>query len=52
VLEGDTVRSRDVTAGIGNWEHTEITAGIDAGARVVVSIDREGLADGVPAVAH
>ena len=52
VLEGDTVRSRDVTAGIGNWEHTEITAGIDAGARVVVSIDREGLADGVSAVAH
>jgi len=52
VLEGDTVQSRDVTAGIGNWEHTEITAGIDAGARVVVSIDREGLADGVPAVAH
>jgi HlyD family secretion protein len=52
VLEGDTVRSRDVTVGIGNWEYTEITAGIDAGARVVVSIDREGLADGVPAVAH
>jgi len=52
VLEGDTVRSREVTAGIGNWEHTEITAGIDAGARVVVSIDREGLADGVPAVAR
>jgi len=52
VLEGDTVRSREVTAGIGNWEHTEITAGLDAGARVVVSIDREGLADGVPAVAR
>jgi HlyD family secretion protein len=52
VLEGDTVRSREVTAGIGNWEHTEITAGIEAGARVIVSIDREGLADGVPAVAH
>jgi HlyD family secretion protein len=41
-----------VTTGIGNWEHTEITGGIDAGARVVVSIDREGLADGVPAVAR
>jgi len=52
VLEGDTVRSREVTAGIGNWEHTEITDGIDVGARVVVSIDREGLADGVPAVAR
>jgi HlyD family secretion protein len=52
VLEDGKVRSRDVTTGIGNWEYTEVTAGIDAGARVVVSIDREGLADGVPAVAR
>jgi HlyD family secretion protein len=52
VLEDGTVRLRDVTAGIGNWEYTEVTAGIDAGAQVVVSIDREGLADGVPAVAR
>ena len=52
VLEGDTVRSREVTPGIGNWEYTEVTAGIEAGARVVVSIDREGLADGVTAVAR
>ena len=52
VLEDGKVRSRDVTTGIGNWEYTEVTAGIDAGAQVVVSIDREGLADGVPAVAR
>ena len=52
VLEGGTVRSREVTAGIGNWEYTEVTAGIEAGARVVVSIDRAGLADGVTAVAR
>jgi HlyD family secretion protein len=52
VLEGGTVRSRDVTTGIGNWEYTEVTAGLEAGARVVLSVDREGLADGVPAVAR
>jgi HlyD family secretion protein len=52
VLDDGTVHSRDVTTGIGNWEYTEVTAGIDPGARVVVSIDREGLADGVPAVAR
>jgi HlyD family secretion protein len=52
VLEGGTVRARDVQTGIGNWEYTEITGGLDAGARVVVSVDREGLADGVPAVAR
>jgi len=51
VLEDGRIRSRDVTTGIGNWEYTEITAGIESGARVVVSIDRAGLADGVPAVA-
>jgi HlyD family secretion protein len=52
VLEGGMVRSREVGTGIGNWEYTEVTSGIDAGAQVVVSIDREGLADGVPAVAR
>lgn len=52
VLEDGVVRSRAVSKGIGNWEYTEVTAGLEAGARVVVSIDREGLADGVPAVAR
>ena len=52
VLEDGTVRARDVQTGIGNWEYTEITGGLDAGAQVVVSVDREGLADGVPAAAR
>lgn len=52
VLDGDLIRARELTTGIGNWEYTEITGGLEAGARVVVSIDREGLADGVPAVAR
>jgi HlyD family secretion protein len=52
VLEDGRIRARDVTTGIGNWEYTEITGGIEAGARVVTSVDREGLADGVRAVAR
>ena len=52
VLEDGRVRAREVATGIGNWEYTELTGGIEAGARVVVSVDREGLADGVPAVAR
>ena len=52
VLDGGLIRARELTTGIGNWEYTEITGGLEAGARVVVSIDREGLADGVPAVAR
>jgi HlyD family secretion protein len=50
VLEDGVIRAREVKTGIGNWEYTEVTGGLDAGARVVVTIDREGLADGVPAV--
>jgi len=52
VLEDGRIRAREVATGIGNWEYTELTGGIEAGARVVVSVDREGLADGVPAVAR
>ncbi len=51
LLEDGRVRARDVVTGIGNWEYTEVTQGLEAGQRVIVSIDREGLADGVEAVA-
>jgi HlyD family secretion protein len=50
LLEDGRIRVREVTTGLGNWEYTEVTGGLEAGARVVISIDREGLADGVPAV--
>jgi HlyD family secretion protein len=52
LLEDGRIRAREVTTGLGNWEYTEITGGLEAGARVVISIDREGLADGVAAVAR
>jgi HlyD family secretion protein len=51
VLEEGRVRARPIETGLGNWEYTEITQGLKAGQRVIVSIDREGLADGVAAVA-
>ncbi len=49
VLDGGKVKLVTVETGLGNWEHTEITKGLAPGAQVVVSIDREGLADGVSA---
>jgi HlyD family secretion protein len=52
VLEDGEVHAREIAVGIGNWEYTEVTGGLEAGARVVVSVDREGLADGVAAVAR
>jgi HlyD family secretion protein len=50
VLEGGHIHEREVETGIGNWEFTEVRKGLAPGDRVVVSIDREGLKDGAPAV--
>ena len=52
LLEDGRIRAREVTTGLGNWEYTEVTGGLEAGEQVVISIDREGLADGVAAVAR
>lgn len=38
---------RAVEKGIGNWDYTEILGGLKAGDRIVTSIDRAGVADGV-----
>jgi len=51
VLEEGRAHAREIDTGLGNWEYTEVTQGLEAGQRVIVSIDREGLADGVAAVA-
>lgn len=50
VLEGGRARLKPVEAGLGNWEFTEIRKGLEPGSRIVLTIDREGLRDGVPAV--
>lgn len=42
--------SRAVEIGLSNWERTEITSGLEAGERVVVTPNREGVAAGVPAI--
>ncbi|BAN69734.1 efflux RND transporter periplasmic adaptor subunit [endosymbiont of unidentified scaly snail isolate Monju] len=50
VLRDDGIlERREVTAGVGNWDYTEIRDGLREGERVVTSLDREGLADGAPA---
>ncbi len=41
---------RKTTSGLSNWQFTEIRDGIAAGERVVTTIDRQGLADGVMVV--
>lgn len=46
------VHLRDVETGIGNWEYTEVRRGLAAGERIVLSVDRAGLADGVAAASR
>jgi HlyD family secretion protein len=44
--------SRDIGTGLGNWERTEVTAGLAEGEQVVLSLDRDGVEAGAAAVAE
>ncbi len=55
VLEGDKLlvmqadgilRQRNIDTGLSNWAYTEVSQGIEPGEKVVVSVDRDGVADG------
>lgn len=50
VLDGGTLVRRDVATGIANWQFTEVTRGVDAGERVVLSVARDGVREGAAAV--
>jgi HlyD family secretion protein len=41
--------ARDIKKGLGNWEETEVTSGLQQGELVVLSLDRKGVKDGAPA---
>ena len=41
------LEERTVTTGLANWEHTEITAGLNEGDQIVMSLDRAGVKAGV-----
>lgn len=44
------LEERTVTTGLANWEHTEITAGLNEGDRIVMSLDRAGVKAGAKVV--
>jgi HlyD family secretion protein len=44
------LHQREVTAGVSNWEFTEVLKGLGEGDLVVLSVDREGVRDGAAAV--
>lgn len=43
----DTISLQDVKVGLSNWKFSEILDGLQSGQQIVLSIDRDGLADGV-----
>jgi HlyD family secretion protein len=51
VLEAGKAHLRKIKKGLANWEYVEVLEGVKAGEQIVLSIDREGLADGVKAEA-
>ena len=46
VFEDGTLDRRSVGAGLENWEFTEVQSGLEAGDRVVLNVDRDGVEDG------
>lgn len=41
-----------VVVGLANWDWTEVLSGLQEDARIVTSVDRDGVADGAPAIAE
>jgi HlyD family secretion protein len=59
ILEGNKVlllsadgmlEEREISTGLSNWDWTEVTGGLAEDQEVVLSVEREGVASGVPAV--
>ncbi len=43
------IERRKITTGLSNWRFTQVASGLKDGEKVVTTVDREGLADGVKA---
>ena len=43
------LEQRTITTGLSNWQYTEVTSGLQAGERVVLSLERAGVKAGVKA---
>ncbi len=45
--EDNRIERRKISTGLSNWKFTEVRSGLSKGDRVVTTIDRKGLTDGV-----
>ena len=46
LLDDQHIEKRPIKTGMHNWSFTEVLSGLEAGDRIVVSVEREGLEDG------
>ena len=49
LLEDGKLVERSIKVGLANWEHTEISEGLQAGERIVTSLERTGVVAGAKA---
>jgi HlyD family secretion protein len=47
-----TLDLREVETGLSNWEYTEIQSNVTTSDRIVLSIEREGLTQGVQVISE
>lgn len=52
VEDGGVLRERTLATGVANWEFTEVSEGLAAGERVVLSLEREGVRAGARVAAE
>lgn len=45
--DNQVIHLKSIKAGISNWSFTEIIDGLKAGDKIVISVDRKGIADGI-----
>ena len=50
--EEGIIQERHIVVGLSNWDLTEIVEGVKEGEQVVLTVDRQGVEDGVRAVAE
>ena len=50
VLKEGKLEARSIKTGIANWQHTEVSEGLQAGERIVTSLERAGVVAGAKAV--
>lgn len=50
VLENGVLVMRDFERGLANWEFTEVKSGLEPGTRIVLSVGRDGVKEGVAAI--